>query len=77
MSTPHVTLIDIRAAADLLGYKNPRTLYVLIKTEGFPSPICVGPRRSDGRAGKSRFVLEEIQAWLAVRVAEQRTAQHA
>ncbi|MBH3378357.1 helix-turn-helix transcriptional regulator [Pseudomonas asiatica] len=74
MSTPHVTLIDIRAAADLLGFKNPRTIYVLIKTDGFPAPICVGQRRSDGRAGKSRFVLEEIQAWIAERMAERETS---
>ncbi|MCW2267584.1 Prophage CP4-57 regulatory protein (AlpA) [compost metagenome] len=53
-------------------YKRHSTLYDIIQTDGFPAPISLGPRRSNGYAGKAMWVRAEVMAWLEAKIAEPR-----
>ncbi|QJC82435.1 hypothetical protein HGP31_07835 [Pseudomonas umsongensis] len=62
------------SAAEVLaitGYKRVPTLYDLIQ-HGFPAPVCVGPRRANGSAGKAMWVRSEVMAFLEAKIAEPR-----
>lgn len=55
----------------ITGYKRVATLYANIPF-GFPAPVSLGPRRSNGRAGKAMWVRAEVMAWLEAKIAEPR-----
>ncbi|MNG26822.1 hypothetical protein D3C84_1118610 [compost metagenome] len=58
-----------------MGYKRIASLYALIANpnERFPAPISLGPRRSNGYAGKAMWVRAEVMAWLEAKIAAPRS----
>ncbi|WOB56575.1 MULTISPECIES: helix-turn-helix transcriptional regulator [Pseudomonas] len=66
-------LIPWEEVKRLLGTKSDTTLYKYIAL-GFPAPLEIGPRRSNGCAGKRMFVKSEVDAWFVARIAERDAA---
>jgi predicted DNA-binding transcriptional regulator AlpA len=57
----------------LAMYGGGRTaFYASIARGDFPAPVSLGPRRSNGYAGKSMWVRPEVMAWLEAKIAEPR-----
>lgn len=57
----------------LAMYGGGRTaFYASIARGDFPAPVSLGPRRSNGYAGKSMWVRAEVLAWLEAKIAEPR-----
>lgn len=51
----------------------PSTLYLWMANGHFPSSISLGPKQSDGKAGKAVWIREEVMAWLRATLATPRT----
>jgi predicted DNA-binding transcriptional regulator AlpA len=61
-------LITKQRAAELVGY-HPEHLMRLVRAGMFPRPIKLGA----GRGASTRFVIEEIEAWIERKMAERPT----
>lgn len=57
----------------LIGARSDTTMYKYIAL-GFPAPLEIGPRRSNGCVGKRMFVRAEVDAWISDRIAERDAA---
>ncbi|MNQ75953.1 hypothetical protein D3C85_907690 [compost metagenome] len=64
--------MPLREVLAITGYKCASAIYANV-ANGFPAPVCLGPRRANGYAGKSMWVRAEVEAWLLAKIAEPRT----
>lgn len=60
-------------AKRLVAAKSDTTMYKYIAL-GFPAPLEISPRRSNGSVGKRMFVRSEVEAWIKARIAERDAA---
>ncbi|MGZ0897194.1 helix-turn-helix transcriptional regulator [Pseudomonas putida] len=60
---PQSPFMDYKEVLAITGYKHRPTLYAQI-ANGFPAPVALGPRRSNGRPGKVAWVRAEVEKWI-------------
>ncbi|VVO32078.1 helix-turn-helix transcriptional regulator [Pseudomonas fluorescens] len=65
--------MPIAEALIVAGIRRAQTLYEWVEAGRFPAPVCIGMRRSNGYAGKTMFVREEVEQWVRDKIAEPRS----
>jgi predicted DNA-binding transcriptional regulator AlpA len=65
-STQNV-LLNIQDVKRSIGFKSTTTVYALMREQAFPKPVTIGKT--------NRWLLAEVQGWIAARVTESREVQ--
>ncbi|BBU44948.1 hypothetical protein PPTS312_28630 [Pseudomonas putida] len=66
-------LMPWEEAKRLIDARSDATMYKYIAL-GFPAPLEISPRRTDGAVGKRMFVRTEVEAWIKAKLAERDAA---
>jgi|AntAceMinimDraft_1070359.scaffolds.fasta_scaffold83793_2 predicted DNA-binding transcriptional regulator AlpA len=66
-NTTQNVLLNIQDVKRSIGFKSTTTVYALMREQAFPKPVTIGKT--------NRWLLAEVQGWIAARVTESREVQ--